>query len=476
MRSPLELLDPQRAPEAQSTILVGAMGGIVALLRAETGALVWRRKAAQPWLALAHGGDVVYTSSWSGQSWRPPALLRREALDHPHRNQRVVEIEPARVEARWASDGALLWQKSDWGLVALAQMAPQGNKVLVASRHVAGDHTLYALDAQTGAVVWTRNHASHEMDAPEQPGTTQRLVAASAGRVYLMVYSGLLGSPGGPPAQRLQVLEAASGRELWSRDLHIAGAQTAEVVFSPNGELLAEVARAQGGRSILTILSASDGVPVGTITLTQESRVCGLSDSGIAYVATYAGMSWRLSALRSADGAELWRTADATPNAVLCAPDVIVSSYRVQRDTTGSDVSKEVRAFDAQTGAALWQWRTPANPRELSRLCRTRVPEVVVAGARQAGAYIAYNFASARQERNPWRIVSMIHREISVGLWRRPHVVELARLTSGLGTVYLGTRLGLFALDAKQGRLVWYALPNTDLSNIDPAISPNASS
>jgi hypothetical protein len=70
----------------------------------------------------------------------------------------------------------------------------------------------------------------------------------------------------------------------------------------------------------------------------------------------------------------------------------------------------------------------------------------------------------------------MIHREISVGLWRRPHVVELARLTSGLGTVYLGTRLGLFALDAKQGRLVWYALPNTDLSNIDPAISPNASS
>src|SRR5690242_9404820 len=153
MRSPLELLDPQRAPEAQSTILVGAMGGIVALLRAETGALVWRRKAAQPWLALAHGGDVVYTSSWSGQSWRPPALLRREALDHPHRNQRVVEIEPARVEARWASDGALLWQKSDWGLVALAQMAPQGNKVLVASRHVAGDHTLYALDAQTGAVV-----------------------------------------------------------------------------------------------------------------------------------------------------------------------------------------------------------------------------------------------------------------------------------------------------------------------------------
>ena len=121
MRDPQELLDPQRAPEAQPTVLVGAMGGVVALLRAETGALAWRRKATQPWLALAHGGDIVFVSSWSGQPWRPPALLRREAADNPHRRQRVVEIEPARVEARRASDGALLWQKSDWGLVALPQ-------------------------------------------------------------------------------------------------------------------------------------------------------------------------------------------------------------------------------------------------------------------------------------------------------------------------------------------------------------------
>jgi outer membrane protein assembly factor BamB len=465
MRNPQELLDPQRAREAQLTVLVGAMGGGVALLRAETGALVWRRKATQPWLALAHGGDIVYISSWSGQPLRPPPLLRRVALDHPHRNQRVVEIEPAHVEARRVSDGALLWQKSDWGLVALAQMATQRDKVLVASRHTAGDHTLYALDAQTGAIAWARNYASHEVDAPEQLGTTQRLVAASAGRVYLMAYNRM---QGGLQTQRLYVLEAASGRELWSREL-----QNAEVVFAPDGQLLAEVARAQGGGSTLTVLAAADGAPIGTLTLPQESRVCGLSESGIAFVATSAGMSWQLSAMRGADGAELWRTADATPNAVLCAPDVIVSSHRVQRDTAGSDVSNEVRAFDAQTGAALWQWRTPANPHELLHLWRRRVPEVVAAGAHQAGAYLAYNFSSARQERNPWRIVSMIHREITVGLWRRPHVVEVARLTGGLGAVYLGTRLGLFALDAKQGRLVWYALPNTDLSDFDPAIAPN---
>ena len=473
MRNPQELLDPQRAPEAQPTVLVGAMGGVVALLRTETGALIWRQKAPHPWLALAHGGDIVYISLWSGQSWRPPVLLRREAEDRPHRRQRVVEIEPAHVAARRASDGALLWQKSDWGLVGLAQVAPQGDKVLVASPHPAGDRTLYALDAQTGAVAWTRNYESHEADAPKQQGTTQWLVAASAGRVYLMVYSGLRG---GSPAQRLHVLEAASGRELWSRELQIVGAQSTEVVFSPNGQLLAEVARAQGGRSTLTVLAAADGAPIGTIALPQESRVCGLSDSGIAYVATYAGMSWWLLAMRSADGAELWRMADATPNAVLCAPDVIVSSHRVQRDAAGIDVAKEVRAFDAQTGAARWRWQTPANPGELLRLWRRRIPEVTAAVARQAGAYVAYNFASARQERNPMHIFYMVRQEITVGLWRRPHVVELARLTGGGGAVYLGTRLGLFALDAKQGRLLWYALPNTDLSNFDPAISPNHAS
>jgi outer membrane protein assembly factor BamB len=155
---------------------------------------------------------------------------------------------------------------------------------------------------------------------------------------------------------------------------------------------------------------------------------------------------------------------------------VIVSSHRVQRDAAGIDVAKEVRAFDAQTGAARWRWQTPANPGELLRLWRRRIPEVTAAVARQAGAYVAYNFASARQERNPWQIVGMIQREITVGLWRRPHVVELARLTGGQGVVYLGTRLGLFALDAKQGRLLWYALPNTDLSNFDPAISPSHNS
>ncbi len=204
--------------------------------------------------------------------------------------------------------------------------------------------------------------------------------------------------------------------------------------------------------------------------------MCGLGDSGVVYIATNAGASWRLSATRISDGAELWRTAGDAPDMILYTPNVIVSSHRIQKDTAGIDVSKEVRTFDAQTGAALWQWRTPANPGELLRLWRRRIPEVVAAGAHQAGAYLAYNFASARQERDPMHIFYMVRREITAGLWRRPHVVELARLSGGGSVIYLGTRLGLFALDAKDGRLLWYALPNTDLSNFDPAISPNHAS
>jgi outer membrane protein assembly factor BamB len=446
----------------------GVVDSAVALLRVETGALVWRRKAAQPWLALAHGGDVVYISSWSGQPLRPPALLRRETLDHPHRNQRVVEIEPARVEAHRASDGALLWQKSDWGLVALAQMAPQGDKVIVAARHPAGAHTLYALDAQTGAVAWTRDNKPREGNTPQQLGPTQRFVTASAEHVYLMVYGDAREAPRN---QRLQALEAASGRELWSREL-----QNAEALLSHDGQFVATVERAQGGRSIFTVLSASDGAPVGTLALSQESRLCGLSDSGIVYIATSAGASWWLSAMRVADGAELWRTADAAPDMILYMPDALVSLRHIHQNSAGTDVSREVCAFDAQTGAALWRWRTPANPGELLRLWRRRIPEVAAGVARQAGAFVATSLTSALRARDLWQVASIARREVAVGLWRRPHVVEFARLVSGGGAVYLGTRLGLFALDVKQGHLLWYALPNTDLSNVDPATAPNYAS
>jgi outer membrane protein assembly factor BamB len=38
------------------------------------------------------------------------------------------------------------------------------------------------------------------------------------------------------------------------------------------------------------------------------------------------------------------------------------------------------------------------------------------------------------------------------------------------GLVFVGTQLGLFALETSDGRLRWHALPTTDLSFIDPGL------
>ena len=92
MRYPQELLDPQRAPAAQPTVLVGVMGGIVALLRAETGALVWRRKVAPQkhdlalddgWIDAAEEGveppttvDVAPAHAGKRANWVAPPAFR----------------------------------------------------------------------------------------------------------------------------------------------------------------------------------------------------------------------------------------------------------------------------------------------------------------------------------------------------------------------------------------------------------------
>jgi outer membrane protein assembly factor BamB len=50
--------------------------------------------------------------------------------------------------------------------------------------------------------------------------------------------------------------------------------------------------------------------------------------------------------------------------------------------------------------------------------------------------------------------------------------INANNLAARWGIVFLGTWLGLFALDAATGRLLWHALPTVDLSFMDPALAP----
>ncbi len=63
------------------------------------------------------------------------------------------------------------------------------------------------------------------------------------------------------------------------------------------------------------------------------------------------------------------------------------------------------------------------------------------------------------------------------GQWRQPYALHGAKnalwLAARDGPVFVGTRLGLFALEASDERLRWYVLPTTDLSFIDPGLPPD---
>ena len=70
----------------------------------------------------------------------------------------------------------------------------------------------------------------------------------------------------------------------------------------------------------------------------------------------------------------------------------------------------------------------------------------------------------------------MLRREIRDGQWRQPYALHGANnalwLEAHDGPMFVGTRLGLFTLEASDGRLRWHALPTTDLSLIDPGLPP----
>ncbi|HEX6544350.1 MAG TPA: hypothetical protein VF040_21515, partial [Ktedonobacterales bacterium] len=70
--------------------------------------------------------------------------------------------------------------------------------------------------------------------------------------------------------------------------------------------------------------------------------------------------------------------------------------------------------------------------------------------------------------------------EFRNGHWRHPWALHAAMnanwLAARWGIVFLGTWLGLFALDAANGRLLWHALPALNLSSVEPALAPQGTS
>jgi outer membrane protein assembly factor BamB len=426
-----------------ATLLVGSLDGTVALLRAQTGDTVWRASPRREVGTLAHDGAHFYVAFGSPLHLvRPPM---HESQEQCERRCARLQAEPARLEARSARDGHLLWQREEWGLIGRLDVDTEagGAVIVVGSTSIYGDHALYGLDARTGATRWT-------YPATGQMQINGHRFALRGGRLYCYGE----GRPGG-----LVVLDAGTGQPLWRRDGPL------DLVLSPGGQVIVELRERQGEQPGVCLLDAATGAVRQIFALDGYARA--VTDAGVACLSTRGYEHPGLAVVRLDDGRERWRVDDILTYQLAASDTTIYCAHLCEPEGVG-----EVEALEAGSGRRRWRWRTPGDLHALLRLWGTRLPWI---GA-SCGVLVGKTRAAALAQPSPREVGLALWWELKYGQWRRPYAldgsVNAMWLAAGAGTAYLGTRLGVFALREDDGRLLWHALPTTDVSFRSPALAP----
>ena len=464
--------------ETTPRLMVGSWAGEVAVVEARTGRVCWLRRTGRERGAFVMEGDVAV--SVSGMPFAVRKRIDSARLDEAIRRQIHItqEATPAQMEARRASDGALMWTYAHPKVLRrLYFEADSGIIVSASTRHMDADApTMQALDAATGTLLWERR------DGSVGRWNIVTLLAAHGGQLYARLTEDI---------GQVSALDIRSGRLLWER--HFSD----HWVFSPSGALIGEQRFDNDHYGTVALIDARDGTQVSSVPTAGVIR--HLTDDGIAYFGgnTYEDATW-IAAVNARTGEELWRTPDV-PHYQL-ALDGPILTYRLGIPGTGNIA---LGALDAMTGERLWQWRSPGTLGELLRLWGPRRMPMMLwdSTAKSVATIREIVWRPCFQLRRPPSRARMaqrrqtlgmrlrdirqsiasdvgwpLWREFSQGHWRHPWQLDGAvnanRLAARWGIVFLGTWLGLFALDAATGRLLWHALPTIDLSCIDPAFAP----
>jgi outer membrane protein assembly factor BamB len=439
MASPVAERTRQGAKTDEPPVVVGSRFGTVVALRAASGEVLWRRTPGPDLSTLAHSGDVVWIPTDMPTPVRRDIEVAVPASGDERRPQGRIFAQPALLAALRISDGALLWLKEGWSMPRGMQIILDGGTLFATAPTPAmGEALVYALDAQTGETRWS-------FDTGKPWGITKRLIAARGGRVYVWVEA--------ETGRHLRVLDGRSGATIWGR-----AERDMWLWLSPGGKL-AVLHTAAHAPATASVLNAEDGSEVAA--LPTEGGLLGITDDGTAYL--HAEMRFRGSsvrAIRIGDGAEVWRADGIGARHLTIAGDTLFFAQR-----THSHQLAEVVALDAATGRLLWRWHSPRHLLGLLKLWGLRTPQVLVFALAQARR----SLIRAREQHN-WRIV--LH-EVIRGQWRRPSALVWDVCMAVRGDhVYVGTSLGLFALNATNGRLLWHALPTTDVALVAPGVVP----
>jgi outer membrane protein assembly factor BamB len=242
---------------------------------AATGAPLWNAVPGGPMGTPVVAGGVVYIGSWDHSFY---------AMD--------------------AAAGAVLWSFPTTNYVNASAAVANGT-VYIGTHD--GTGTVYALDATTGAVRWTRQVAGG--------GYIQSPLSFANGLVYTGSGTGLW------------ALSATSGAIVWSAT---AGGQVDAVPAFANGVLY------YSDFSRLRAVAATTGAPIWS-----QSLPCQCSSATVANGVVYVGAVDGVHAFDAASGAELW---SASSGDTLAAPTIADGSVYV------GSFDDHLYAFDLPAG------------------------------------------------------------------------------------------------------------------------------
>jgi outer membrane protein assembly factor BamB len=431
-------------PEFDDTLAVGSRYGTIWMLRAATGAVIWRHVSGERLGSLLSDGASIYVASYFQGPERvrerepvPTAPRERQAWA---RRQRVSHH--GTLTALRADEGVVLWQREGW-------MSPNSRDSMHAAlahgllltdvlSYELGGHQVVALDPATGEMRWS-------YDIGGAWGSSMGLRAL--GGDYVVVRTDDTAHP-------TRVLDVRTGEEMQRWD-----DTRSFVLAAPGGTLaLVELHTPPAGGPSRRVARMTDGSIVADEP--GNSTIYALADEGVAYVALHLPRRWVAAAVRLSDWSELWRNNQI--EALRLRP---AATGLYHAGLTDQTCLAEVGRLDPQTGSEMWRWHSPGNIFSLLRVWGRRTLDVLIFALAQARRILR----QARQQRDR----AIIMWELRNGKWRHPGRLNYQpRVTIGREHVYVATEMGLYTLRASDGHLLWHALPTRDLSPVTPALPP----
>jgi outer membrane protein assembly factor BamB len=214
-----------------------------------------------------------------------------------------------------------------------------------------------------------------------------------------------------PYPPHMSALDAVTGEVRWHYH------HSASLVKMPDDRRIV-IMDGETGDFCWRVLDAATGAVVAQPYIPVGLWVIAITETGVIYGMMGDAIHPRICyAYHLDDGAQIWNTEDAPETERLHDPvrasGVITTGTLCYGAIILDQRVAEVTGRDAASGRKLWQWHSPA------------------------------------------------------GITK---VVNAMHLVGTDGTVFLATNIGVFALRASDGTLLWHALPDADLTFITPIV------